>query len=156
VLFRSGELTGVKVFTKKYPAGVITNTALPNFFETELIFICDPWLDKNALNDAVNIKKKVMGFIDTNNLINGVNFVIPASNKGNKSLGLLLWIVAREYMHAHKINKTLPDVEEFIGEKLEELPAKEKKREKAKEEEKKKDEAKIESILKLDKATEGV
>ena len=144
-----GELTGVKVFTKKYPAGVITNLSLPNFFETEMIFICDPWLDKNALNDAVNIKKKVMGFIDTNNLINGVDFVIPASNKGNKSLGLLLWIIAREYIHAHKINKTLPDVEEFIGEELEELPMKEKKKEKAKEEEKKKDEAKIEAIVKI-------
>ena len=29
-----GELTGVRVFTKKYPAGIITNTALPNFLET--------------------------------------------------------------------------------------------------------------------------
>jgi len=150
------ELTGVRVFTKKYPSGIITNTALPNFFETELVFICDPWLDKNALNDAVNVRRKVMGIIDTNNLTKGVDIVIPASNKGNKSLGLLLWIVAREYMHLRGINKPLPDVEEFIGERLEELPMKDRKSEKRKEEEKKKDEAKIESILKLDKATEGV
>lgn len=150
-----GELTGVKVFTKKYPAGIVTNTALPNFFETEMVFICDPWLDKNALNDAVNIKKKVMGFIDTNNLANGINVVIPASNKGNKSLGLLLWIIAREYMHARGIKKILPDVEEFIGEKLEELPMKEKKKEKEKEEEKKKDEAKIEAIMKIQESEDS-
>jgi len=150
-----GELTGVRVFTKKYPAGIVTNISLPNFFETELVFICDPWLDKNALNDAVNIKKKVVGFIDTNNLSNGVDVVIPASNKGNKSLGLLLWIIAREYMHAWKIEKKLPDVEDFIGEKLEELPPKEKKKEKAREEEKKKDFEKIEAIMKSG-AEEGV
>ena len=30
------ELTGVRVFTKKYPAGILTNTKLPDFFENEL------------------------------------------------------------------------------------------------------------------------
>jgi small subunit ribosomal protein S2 len=147
------ELTGVRVFTKKYPAGIITNTALPNFFETEMIFICDPWLDKNALNDALNVKRKVMGICDTNNLTKGVSVVVPANNKGNKSLGLILWIVAREYIKARGIDRELPNLEEFIGEKLEEIPLKEKKKEKAKEEEKKKDEAKIDEIMKKQETT---
>src|SRR3990167_4634241 len=43
------EATGIRSFLKKYPAGILTNTNLENFFETEMIFICDPWLDKNAL-----------------------------------------------------------------------------------------------------------
>jgi len=114
------ELTGVKVFTKKYPAGIITNITLPDFFETDLIFICDPWLDRNALRDALNIKKKVMSICDTNNLTKGIEVIIPANNKGNKSLGLIFWIIAREYLKSRKIDKKLPDVEEFIGEKLEE------------------------------------
>ena len=50
------ELTGVRTFTKKYPAGVLTNTVLDNFIETNMILICDPWLDKNALTDAKNIR----------------------------------------------------------------------------------------------------
>lgn len=141
------ELTGVRAFTKKYPAGVTTNTALPNFFETEMIFICDPWLDKNALNDALNVKKKVVGICDTNNLTNGIDVLIPANNKSNKSLGLIFYILTKEYMKARGISKKLPKVEEFIGEKLEELPMR--KKDKAKEEEKKKDTDKIESILKL-------
>ena len=93
-------------------------------FETEMIFICDPWLDKNALNDALNVKKKIVSICDTNNLTNGVNVIVPANNKGNKSLGLILWILAREYMKAHNITTELPGMEEFIGEKLEELPLK--------------------------------
>lgn len=143
------ELTGVRAFTKKYPAGIITNIALPNFFETEMVFICDPWLDKNALNDTINVKKQVVGICDTNNLSNGINVVIPANNKSSKSLGLILWIIAREYIKARGIDKKIPDVEEFIGEKLEELPMKEKKRKREREEERKEDIAKIESIMKV-------
>jgi small subunit ribosomal protein S2 len=142
------ELTGVRVFTKKYPAGIITNTNLPDFFETELIFICDPWLDKNALNDALNVRKKVMAVCDTNNLTKGADVVIPANNKSNKSLGVIFYILAREYMKAKGIEKKLPEMEEFIGEKLLEL---EPKKSKSKEEEKKRDIEKIESIMKLDK-----
>lgn len=145
------ELTGVKVFTKKYPAGVITNLTLPDFFETEMIFICDPWLDKNALNDAINVKKKTMSIVDTNNLTNGVDVVLPANNKSNKSIGLIFYVLTREYMKAHKIDKKLPAVEEFIGEKLEELPMKRSKAEKEAAKDKAKDIEKIESILKVDK-----
>ena len=33
------KLTGIRVFTKKYPAGILTNTTLPDFFENELTII---------------------------------------------------------------------------------------------------------------------
>ena len=122
------ELTGVRVFTKKYPAGIITNLNLSNFFETDLIFICDPWLDKNALNDAIKVKIKVISVCDTNNYTFGVDYVLPANNKSNKSLGVIFYILTREYMKAKKIDKKLPEMEEFIGEKLEELPEREKKK----------------------------
>lgn len=112
------ELTGIKIFAKKYPAGIITNTALPNFFEPELVFVSDPWLDKNALNDAIKINKKIIAICDTNNICEKANAVIPANNKSNKSLGLIFYTIAREYMKAHQIDKKLPELEEFVGEKL--------------------------------------
>ena len=31
-----GEATGIRVFTRKYPAGILTNITLPDFFEIEL------------------------------------------------------------------------------------------------------------------------
>jgi small subunit ribosomal protein S2 len=141
------ELTGVRVFTKKYPAGITTNITLPNFFETELVFVCDPWLDKNALNDALNVKKKVMAICDTNNMTRGVEVVMPANNKSNKSLGIVFYVLSREYLKARGIDRKLPPMEDFIGEKLEDIPMK--KRSKSQEEEKKKDTEKIESILRL-------
>jgi ribosomal protein uS2 len=112
------ELTGVRVFTKKYPAGVLTNTMLDNFIETKMLLICDPWLDKNALADAKNIRIPVAGICDTNNHTADVDVVMIGNNKSNKSLGLFFWLMAREYMKAHNIDKPLPTLEEFVGEAL--------------------------------------
>ncbi len=120
------EVTGIKVFTKKYPAGIITNIQLEDFFEVDLVIICDPWLDKNALNDAVRIKKPVLGLCDTNNLTTGVTKIIPCNNKALKSLGLILYLLAREYLKARgkeEESKKLK-IEDFTGE-IEEKPAKE-------------------------------
>ncbi len=109
------EVTGIRIFTKKYPAGIITNIELEDFFETELVIICDPWLDKNALNDAVRVKKPVIGLCDTNNLTKGITKVIPCNNKAAKSLGLILYLLAREYLRARG-EKTKLNIEDFTGE----------------------------------------
>lgn len=143
------ELTGVRLFTKKYPAGVLTNTELDNFFETKMIMICDPWLDKNALTDAKKVHVPVVGICDTNNHTADVDVVAIANNKSNKSLGLIFWLIAREYMKAHKIEKTLPSLEEFVGETLVlEEPRKKKRAKEKAEKELKSDEQKIEERMK--------
>jgi small subunit ribosomal protein S2 len=128
------ELTGVRLFTKKYPAGVITNTELPNFFETKMMMVSDPWLDKNALNDAKIVRVPVVGICDTNNNTTDIDVVVIANNKSNKSLGLIFWLLAREYMKAHGIDKKLPELEDFVGEKLILEEPKKKKKKKADEE----------------------
>lgn len=112
------ELTGVRTYTKKYPSGVLTNTMLDDFIETKMILIGDPWLDKNALADAKNIRIPVVGICDTNNHTANVDVVIIGNNKSNKSMGLFFWLMAREYMKTHNIDKPLPSLEDFVGEKL--------------------------------------
>ena len=127
------ELTGVRLFTKKYPSGILTNTELSNFIETDMIMICDPWLDKNAISDAKRIRIPVVGICDTNNHTSNIDVVAIANNKSNKSLGLIFWLLAREYLKAQKIDKSLPSLEEFVGEALVlEEPKKKKRKEKEK------------------------
>jgi small subunit ribosomal protein S2 len=111
------EATGIKAFTKKYPAGIITNTKLTDFFEVELVIICDPWLDKNALNDAVRVKKPVIGLCDTNNLTTGITKVVPCNNKSTKSIGLILYLLAKEYLKAKDLKEEAKKLklEEFTG-----------------------------------------
>jgi small subunit ribosomal protein S2 len=149
------ELTGVRLFTKKYPAGIITNPVLPNFFETKMMMVCDPWLDKNALSDARIVRIPVVGICDTNNHTTNIDAVIIANNKSNKSLGLIFWLLAREYMKAQGIDKKLPSLEDFVGEKL--VLEEPKKRKAKKEKEMKSDEEKIEEKMRaISQAEEGV
>jgi ribosomal protein uS2 len=117
------EVTGVRAFTKKYPAGILTNLKLDDFFENEVTVICDPWLDKNALNDTAKLKKPVVSLCDTNNFTTNVTQIIPCNNKAKKSIGCILYILAREYTKAKKMpfNAVLED---FTG-KLDEIETQE-------------------------------
>ncbi len=118
------EVTGIRKFTKKYPAGIITNLNLENFFEAKLALIADPWVDKNALKDANLLDVPVLAICDTNNYAQGVSQVIPANNKARKSIGLVLFVLAREYLKTRGREKEAKalQLEDFTG-KLEE-PAK--------------------------------
>lgn len=116
------EVTGIRAFTKKYPAGIITNLRLENFFEAKMIIVCDPWVDKNALHDGLRVKVPVLGICDTNNYAAGVNQVIPSNNKSTKSIGLILFVLAREYLKSNGKDDEAKELklEDFTG-KLEEL-----------------------------------
>jgi len=105
------KLTGIRVFTKKYPAGVLTNTQLEDFFENELTIVCDSWLDKNALNDTINVKKKVLMVCDTNNFSKGADQIIIGNNKSAKSLGVIFYLLARGYCKNKKIECDIPDLD---------------------------------------------
>ncbi len=97
------EITGIRAFTKKYPAGIITNPDLEDFFEPKLLFIVDPWPDKNALNDAVKIHIPIVALCDTNNNTNYIDIVVPCNNKTNKSISLLMYLLAKLYTKNRKI-----------------------------------------------------
>ena len=110
-----GEITGIQVFTKKYPPGITTNLILEDFFEKELTIICDPWIDKNALNDTIKLKKPVLSLCDTNNFIQHITNIIPCNNKSKKSVGCILFILARGYCKEKKI-PFKAELEDFTGE----------------------------------------
>ena len=120
-----GKITGIRIFTRKYPAGVLTNKQLPEFFENELTIITDSWIDKNALNDTLRVNKKILMICDTNNFSKGANQIILGNNKSLKSLGLIFYLLARGYCKARKINADIPDLEEWTGESEETIGKKE-------------------------------
>jgi len=120
-----GEITGIRVFTKKYPAGILTNKQLPDFFENELTIITDHWVDKNALNDTLKVHKKVLMICDTNNFSKGADQIILGNNKSSKSLGLIFYLLVNGYCKARGIKADIPDLEWWTGEELEEKIKKE-------------------------------
>ena len=108
------EATGIRIFTKKYPAGILTNTNLENFTEADLIFICDPWLDKNALEDSNKVRIPVLSICDTNNFTQGISQIIPGNNKSAKSLGMIFYLLTKTFIEARKLDSKAPDIKEFI------------------------------------------
>ena len=109
------KLTGIRVFTKKYPAGILTNSKLPDFTENELTIVTDSWLDKNALHDTLNVNKKVLMICDTNNFANGADKVVIGNNKSSKSLGLIFYLLTRGYCRARGLEtEKIPDLDWWV------------------------------------------
>lgn len=108
------KITGIRIFTKKYQPGITTNLSLEDFFESELTIICDPWIDKNALRDTIKLKKPVIALSDTNNLTTGITKVIPCNNKSGKSIGCVLYIIAKDYCK-RKGKEFNAKLEDFTG-----------------------------------------
>ena len=111
------KLTGVRIYTKKYPAGILTNTQLPDFTENKLTVVSDHWVDKNALKDTLDVNKDVLMICDTNNLSRKATQFLIGNNKSERSLGLIYYLLTRGYMKARKMDTSeLPDLEWWTGE----------------------------------------
>ncbi len=93
-----GELTGFKFFAGRYPPGILTNSNLKDFMEVDIVLVADSWPDRNAVDDALKVGIPVIALCDTNNQSNKIDLVVPCNNKGKKSLGLLFYILTKEYM----------------------------------------------------------
>jgi len=109
-----GKLTGAKVFAGRYPPGILTNPGLDNYIESRVLLAVDVWPDRNAVTDAVKIGIPVIAICDTNNQSNNIDLVVPANNKGKKSLGLFFWILTREYLKVRGIIKSDSEFKEKV------------------------------------------
>ncbi len=114
------EMTSIKVISGRYPPGILTNPNLETFTEPKVILVCDPWTDKNAVEDAGKVGIPVVALCDTNNQSNKVDLVVPCNNKGKKSIGLVFYLLAREFMRKKGMlagNEEMPaQLEDFTEE----------------------------------------
>ncbi len=115
------KLTGIRSFSGRYPPGILTNPNLDGFTEAKILFATDPWPDRNAIQDAIKVGLPVLALCDTNNETNNIDFVLPCNNKGKKSLGLIFWILTREYLKNRGLLKgdLKENIDDFSEESLE-------------------------------------
>jgi len=116
---------GVKIFKRYFP-GIITNPTLENFLEPKCLFIVDPWADKNALHDAIKIRIPIVALCNTNNSTANIDLVVPCNNKTAKSIGLVLYLIAKLYLEKRGEKKQLDPKEFYVEEETELKKLKEK------------------------------
>lgn len=104
-----GRLVGCDVFVSRFLPGTLTNTSLEKFKEYKLILISDPLTDKNILEEAYKEGVVIASLCDTNNLTSKIDYVVPVNNKGKKSLALVYYLLAKNYL----IKKNLIKENEF-------------------------------------------
>ncbi|BDC19141.1 30S ribosomal protein S2 [Acidianus sp. HS-5] len=111
------EVVGGKSITGRLVPGTLTNAYLNRFMEPEALLVSDPRTDTQAIKEAADMGIPVVAFADTDAKIEYVDLVIPANNKGRKSLALLYWILARQILRERKqipMDADIPvKVEEF-------------------------------------------
>ena len=90
--------TGIRSIAGRYTPGMLTNPSLRYYTEAKILLVTDSWPDRNAIIDAVEMGVPAIALCDTNNQSNNIDLVVPCNNKGEKSLGLFFWILAKEYL----------------------------------------------------------
>lgn len=102
-------IVGAKAYTGRFVPGQFTNPKAKDFFEPELVFVVESSLDKQAVLEAKKIFVPVVALSSANNKLTNIDFVVPCNNKGKKSIGLIFWLLAREYQLAKGIIKSRDD-----------------------------------------------
>jgi small subunit ribosomal protein S2 len=83
--------------------GTFTNPRLEFYIEPEVVLVTDPRADRQAVVEASRVGVPVVAFADTDNKVDMIDLVIPANNRGRKSLALLYWILTREILRNRNI-----------------------------------------------------
>ena len=116
------ELTGARKMLGRFIPGTLTNPLLPYYSEPQLMIVSDPQVDAQAVTEATNAGVPVIGIANTDNVTSELDLVIPANNRGRKSLATVYWLLANEILQDSKAMKyEIDDFETKTAEVEEEL-----------------------------------
>ncbi|TRM85807.1 30S ribosomal protein S2, partial [Sulfolobus sp. A20-N-G8] len=71
--------------------------------EPKVLLVSDPRTDVQAIKEASKVGIPIVAFADTDAKVDFVDLIIPANNKGRKSLALLYWLLARQVLRERRV-----------------------------------------------------
>ncbi len=92
------EAVGARAFIGRFLPGTLTNPNFKGFYEPDAIIITDPLADRQAVREAVKMRMPIISICGSSNETTDIDFVIPANNKGRKSLALVYYLLAKEIL----------------------------------------------------------
>ena len=123
------ELTGAMPLIGRFIPGQLSNPLYPNRIDPEVIVVCDPRADAQAVKEASNVGIPIVALCSTDNEFAGVDLVIPTNNKGRRALAVIFWLLSRQVLRERgelaadkDPTATIEDFEAKISKEEEEEP----------------------------------
>ncbi len=92
------KLTGATPLIGRFIPGQLSNPQYSSRIDPEVILVCDPRADAQAVKEASKVGIPIVALCSTDNEFTGVDLVIPTNNKGRRALAVVFWLLARQVL----------------------------------------------------------
>lgn len=92
------EVTYAHPVTGRFLPGLFSNPNHSDHIEADVVLVTDPKADRQAIKEAALMGIPVIALCDADNDFSRIDLVIPANNKGRRSLATIYWLLARQVL----------------------------------------------------------
>jgi small subunit ribosomal protein S2 len=97
-VIKFSEITHTHCVFGRFLPGLFSNPNHSSHIEADVVVVTDPRADRQAVKEAALVGIPVLALCDTDNDFANIDYVIPANNKGRRSLATIYWLLARQIL----------------------------------------------------------